>query len=134
VIAGRFLSFGESFSPFCGPPQVEPLYNVVHRLLEVVSRRNGIVMDLDLIFEPFRGRIVVLDVASPFVYIGTLVTWDPLYLHLEDADVHDLRDTKTTREVYVVDAKRLGVNSNRKRAMVRTADVVSVSALEDILS
>lgn len=76
---------------------------------------------------------MVLDVASPYVYIGTLSGWDPLYLHLEDADVHDLRDTKTTREVYLVDAKRLGINSNRKRVMVRTADVVSLSALEEIV-
>lgn len=90
-------------------------------------------MDLDQIYERLRGRIVVLDVASPYVYIGTLTSWDPLYLHIEDADVHDLRDTKTTREVYLVDAKRLGINSNRKRAMVRIADVVSLSALEDIL-
>jgi hypothetical protein len=91
-------------------------------------------MDLDRIYQHLRGQIVVLDVTSPYVYIGTLANWDQLYLHLEDADVHDLRDTKTTREVYLVEAKRLGLNSNRKRTMVRIADVVSLSALDDIIS
>lgn len=91
-------------------------------------------MDFDVIFEELRERIVVLDVASPYVYIGTLAGWDPLYFHLTDADVHDLRDSKTTREVYLVDAQRLGLNSNRKRVLVRIADVVSLSALDDVLA
>lgn len=90
-------------------------------------------MDLDSVYQHLQDRIVVLDVASPYVYIGTLTGWDALYLHLADADVHDLRDTKTTREIYLVDAKRLGLNSNRKRALVRIADVVSLSALDDII-
>lgn len=90
-------------------------------------------MNLDSIYQHLQGQIVVLDVASPYVYIGTLARWDALYLHLDDADVHDLRDTKTTREIYLVEARRLGLNSNRKRTMVRIADVVSMSALDDII-
>jgi len=94
---------------------------------------DGIDMDHEKIYQRLLGQVVVLDVASPYVYIGTLTQSDGLYLHLEDADVHDLRDTKTTREIYLVDAKRLGVNANRKRTMVRIADVVSLSALDDVL-
>jgi hypothetical protein len=90
-------------------------------------------MDLDSIYGPLRGQVVVLDPSSHYVYLGTLVHWDALYLHLEDADVHDLRDTKTTREVYVVEARRLGVSSDRQRVMVRIADIVSVSALQDVI-
>lgn len=90
-------------------------------------------MDLDQVYHHLRGRIVVLDPNSPYIYLGKLIRWDPLYLHLEDADVHDLRDTKTTREAYLVDARRLGVNSNRALVMVRIADVVSISALDDVV-
>lgn len=90
-------------------------------------------MDFDPIFQKLRGQIVVLDPSSPYIYLGTLVAWDALYLHLEDADVHDLRDTKTTREIYLVEARRLGINTNRKQVMVRIADVVSISALEDVV-
>lgn len=91
-------------------------------------------MDLDTIYQHLRGQIVVLDPNSQYIYLGTLIGWDALYLHLEDADVHDLRDTKTTREIYLVDARRLGVSSNRKRVMVRIADVVSISVLDDVVS
>jgi hypothetical protein len=82
-------------------------------------------MSFDQIYQPLQGRVVVLD--------STLISWDALYLHLEEADVHDLRDTKTTREIYLVEARRLGVNSNRRLVMVRIADVVSISALDDVI-
>jgi small nuclear ribonucleoprotein (snRNP)-like protein len=75
-------------------------------------------MDQSSVYQHLQGRNVVLDLASPYVYIGTLVRWDEHYLHLEDADVHDLRDTKTTREIYLVETKRLGINSNRKLVMI----------------
>ena len=79
------------------------------------------------------GREVVLDVASSYVYVGTLVSHDEHYLVLETADVHDLRDTTTSRERYVLDSKRHGIKSNRRRVLVRCAEVVSLSALDDVL-
>jgi hypothetical protein len=79
------------------------------------------------------GRTVVLDLASRYVCIGTLTSSDALYLTLENADMHDLRDTSTTREVYVLDAKRHGINSNRKQVSVRREEVVAFSALDDVM-
>jgi hypothetical protein len=76
---------------------------------------------------------VVLDVAGPYVYLGRLVDGDAKFLALADADVHDLRDTATTREEYVIAARRHGVAPNRKRVFVRTGDVVSLSALKDVI-
>ncbi|MBI3862821.1 MAG: hypothetical protein HY290_13100 [Planctomycetia bacterium] len=79
------------------------------------------------------GRPVVVDTASPYVLIGTLVKRDAAYLELEQADVHDLRDTTKTRENYVVDSKRLGVRVNRDRVLVRVDEIVSLSALDDVV-
>jgi hypothetical protein len=78
-------------------------------------------------------RSVVLDTVSHYVYLGTLIGQDERYVYLEDADVHDLRDTNTTREVYVYESKRYGIKANRKRVMIRNDEVVSISALDDIL-
>ncbi|MGH7127858.1 MAG: hypothetical protein ACREJB_13495 [Planctomycetaceae bacterium] len=83
--------------------------------------------------ETYRGREVVLDSAGPFVYAGTLADFDAHYLVLTDADVHDLRDTTTTREVYVLELKRHGIPANRRRVLVRREDVLSLSALEDVV-
>ena len=80
------------------------------------------------------GREVVLDVSSAYVYLGRLVGGDEKFLTLDEADVHDLRDTATTREEYVLAARRHGLAANRRRVYVRTGEVVSVSALEDVLA
>ncbi|MEX0701831.1 MAG: hypothetical protein WD069_07020 [Planctomycetales bacterium] len=85
------------------------------------------------IFTQYLGREVVLDVASPYVYLGTLAAVDAAALTLEDADVHDLRDTHTSRERYVIEARRHGIRPNRRRAVVHREEVVSLSALEDVL-
>ncbi|TWU06708.1 hypothetical protein CA54_51070 [Symmachiella macrocystis] len=79
------------------------------------------------------GREIVIDVSSSYVYAGTLVEQDHRYLVLESADVHDLRDTATTRELYVLDTRRHGIRANRQRVLVRRAEIVSLSALEDVL-
>ena len=79
------------------------------------------------------GREVVLDMASPFVYVGTLAARDQHYLTLTDADVHDLRDTTTTRDAYVIEARRHGVSQNRRTVHVRLDQLVSISALADVI-
>lgn len=78
------------------------------------------------------GSEVVLDLKSQYVCIGTLVGEDHRYFILKNADVHDLRDSSTTREVYVLDCRRHGLNWNRKRVLVRREEVVSLSLLSDV--
>jgi hypothetical protein len=68
-----------------------------------------------------------------YVYLGTLTEWDEKYLTLEPADVHDLRDTATSRERYILESRRHGLRANRQRVHVRWSEVVSFSALEDVL-
>lgn len=84
-------------------------------------------------FEKLLGQEVVLDVVSQYVYLGTLASCDDKYIVLERADVHDLRDTKTTRELYILDSRRYGIRGNRDRVLVRLQEVVSLSALTDVI-
>lgn len=81
----------------------------------------------------FLGKQVVLDVQSMFVYVGKLSAVDEKTLSLKNADVHDLRDSTTTREVYVRDARVHGIQPNRKAVFVRLDQVVSISLLEDVI-
>ena len=84
-------------------------------------------------FSSLLDRDVVIDVASHYVYVGTLAGEDHHYLILENADVHDLRDTGTTRERYVLESKVHGIRSNRRRVLVRRDEIVSISALADVI-
>ena len=61
------------------------------------------------------GHKVVVDMRSAFVCIGTLKAFDDVWLDLRNADLHDLRDTQTSREVYVAESRFTGVKRNRKR-------------------
>lgn len=80
------------------------------------------------------GQCVVLDLQAPFVIVGTLIGADHRYLHLAEADVHDLRDTATTRDLYVLEVRRHGVNPNRRSVLVTRDQVVSLSALQEVLA
>lgn len=79
------------------------------------------------------GQTIVVDLSSLYVIAGTLIGQDQHYLVLEEADVHDLRDTTTTRELYVHEMGKHGVAANRKRILVSRTEVVSLSALNDII-
>ena len=84
--------------------------------------------------EKFCGKNVVVDVESPFVYLGRLQELHERTLVLADADVHDLRDSTTTREQYVLDAKVHGIQENRKCVWIRMDRVVSISLLDDVVA
>ncbi len=86
------------------------------------------------LLEKLIGREIVVDVVAPYIYLGTLSGSDHRYLTLQEADVHDLRDTTTTRELYVLDSKRHGISANRKQVLVNREQVVSLSALDDVVS
>lgn len=79
------------------------------------------------------GRIVVVDLRSPYVALGTLARFDEHHLMLTDADMHDLRDTPTGRENYVAESKMTGVKRNRKQVYIVAAEVVAVSKLSDVI-
>ncbi|MBA4067062.1 MAG: hypothetical protein C0501_25805 [Isosphaera sp.] len=82
--------------------------------------------------DEFLDAKVVLDLVSPYVCLGKLVRYDDHYLELRNADLHDLRDTETTRELYVADSVATGIKRNRKRVLVRRSEVVAVAKLEDV--
>jgi small nuclear ribonucleoprotein (snRNP)-like protein len=85
------------------------------------------------LFDDLLGREVVLDMVSQYVILGTLTGYDDRYLVLEKADVHDLRDTSTTREIYVLDSHRFGIRSNRSRVLIKIDEIVSLSVLAEVL-
>ncbi|MCG3126858.1 MAG: hypothetical protein CHACPFDD_01713 [Phycisphaerae bacterium] len=83
-------------------------------------------------------RRVVLDTNGSMLYIGTLEAHDAGGYWLADADVHDRRDGHSTKEEYISEAhdlERAGSRRiNRKRVLVERHAVVSISALDDVVS
>ncbi|MCY3018972.1 MAG: hypothetical protein NTW87_08090 [Planctomycetota bacterium] len=76
---------------------------------------------------------VVIDTDSAYVYIGRLKRVGADYLELVDVDVHDNGDSRSTKEHYAHEARRLGARANRKVTLVRLARVVSIAKLDDVI-
>lgn len=85
-------------------------------------------------WQEYLGQEVVLDMSAPYVYIGQLVEERGGYLVLTNADAHDLRDTTTTREKYVLDTREHGIRPNRAEVLVDLRHVVAISRLADVLT
>ena len=79
------------------------------------------------------GSEVLIDTDTGFVIIGKLEVARAGSLSLAEADVHDMRDSSVTKEVYALEAMKYGVRSNRKRVHVRMEHVVCVSLLDDVI-
>lgn len=85
------------------------------------------------LLDDLMGGKVVIDLRSTYVAMGTLIGADEQYLELKNADLHDLRDTDTTRENYIAESKATGIKRNRKRVLVLRSDMVAVSRLDDFV-
>lgn len=84
-------------------------------------------------FEEFVGHEVVVDTKTPIIYIGTLTAADENFLVLEEVDVHDINDTQSTKELYILEARKFGIKKNRSRVHVCFGQVVGISRLDDVI-
>ena len=79
------------------------------------------------------GERVVVDTDTTKLVVGTLEDAGERLLTLTEADIHDMRDSSVTSEVYTLEAHKYGVRANRKRVFVRADRVVCVSRLDDVI-
>jgi hypothetical protein len=83
------------------------------------------------LLERLIGEMVIVDMESPYVCLGRLEQVDERYLILADADLHDMRDSDTTRENYIASSVTTGIKRNRKRVVLVRSKVVAVARLDD---
>lgn len=84
--------------------------------------------------ERLLNESVVLDTATPIVYIGKLLEIAEHSFVLEEADMHDCRDGHANKEVYLAEAHQEGIAINRRQVIVMRSVVISVSRLADIMT
>ena len=76
---------------------------------------------------------VVVDLRAEYVCLGTLKRYDEHFLELRNADLHDLRDTQTSRENYIVAAVMSGIKRNRRKVLVWRQEIIAISKLDDVV-
>ena len=90
-------------------------------------------MSEELELEGFLQVEIVLDTRGELIYLGKLTKVSEHFYELADADVHDVVAGRTSKEIYIMDAKKHGVKKNRAHVLVRKREIVSISRLADIL-
>jgi hypothetical protein len=75
---------------------------------------------------------IVLDTNSSWTYIGTLEEVTDHCAILSEVDVHDNKDTPSSKEMYIWQSSTSGIKANRNRAFINLDFAVSFSLLEDI--
>jgi small nuclear ribonucleoprotein (snRNP)-like protein len=83
--------------------------------------------------ETYMDQNVVLDTRGELLYLGKLAQIFDNFYELVDADVHDVISGRTSKELYIMDARKHGIKKNRAKVLVRKVDVVSISLLSDVL-
>ena len=83
--------------------------------------------------DEFLGRKIVVDFGSEYVCLGTLKGFDEHFLDLRNADLHDLRDTDSTRENYVASSVATGIKRNRKRVLLSRRDAIAIAAMDEVV-
>ena len=84
-------------------------------------------------WEGLVGQDVVIDTDSSFIYIGRIEGVDDHFVAMSTVDVHDMRDSRVTKEIYVMEATKYGVRANRKLTYVARDRILSVSRIEDVV-
>jgi small nuclear ribonucleoprotein (snRNP)-like protein len=87
----------------------------------------------DAFLDGLIGQNVVIDMRSEYVVLGMLTGYNEFFLELKNADLHDLRDTDTTRENYVAASAMTGVKRNRRKVYVARQEMVAIGGLEDVV-
>jgi small nuclear ribonucleoprotein (snRNP)-like protein len=88
---------------------------------------------VSMMLEELIGETVVVDLRSTFVCLGKLQKVDDRYLELHDADLHDLRDTRSTRENYIAASCATGIKRNRRKVLLQLEEMVAISRLNDVV-
>lgn len=81
----------------------------------------------------FLKQEIVLDTRSSWVYAGVLEEVTDCCAVLSGVDVHDNKDTPTTKELYILQSRTTGIKSNRQSVYINLDYVVSFSRLEDVI-
>jgi small nuclear ribonucleoprotein (snRNP)-like protein len=84
-------------------------------------------------WQSFKGEKVIIDTNSSYIYMGTLKSSDDSFVTLSDVDVHDNRESASTKEQYINQTRKNGIHKNRNEVIIRKEQVISFSRMDDVI-
>ncbi len=80
----------------------------------------------------FKDQIVCVDLKDGFVIYGTLSGYDAGSVSFINADFHDPREANSSKEVYALETKSIGVRVNRKRCRIDRNNLISICLITEL--
>ena len=77
-------------------------------------------------------QVVVCDLKDGFMVFGTLVEVGTDHLSLTDCDLHDQREANSTKDVYAIETRSIGIRANRTRCSIPRRMLVAISRLDEV--
>ncbi len=81
----------------------------------------------------FIDREVVIDLCNNYLIYGTLRSVEGGFMNLENVDVHDQNEANSTKDVYSMEAKSIGIRPNRLKCSIPCSQMLALSALDDVI-
>ena len=81
---------------------------------------------------PYVGKAVVADIDEFFMVLGIVHAVSADCIVFTDADLHDHREANSTKEVYAIESKKIGVRVNRTQVAIPRHRLVAISLLEHL--
>jgi len=85
-------------------------------------------------YSKFLSKQIVVDVSGNFIYLGTLSKVQESWIELENVDIHDMLDSSSNKEAYIISAKITGIRANRRNISIDKDKIISISLFSDIIS
>ena len=80
----------------------------------------------------FIGQELVIELVEGFTVFGTLAALGPAHIELRDADLHSQQEANSSRDVYALETKQIGIRPNRTRLFLPRERIIALARLEDI--
>lgn len=78
------------------------------------------------------GKVVVADLDEFYMILGTVHAVATDCVVFTDADLHDHREANSTKEVYAIETKKIGIRVNRTQVAIPRHRLVAISLLEHL--
>lgn len=82
--------------------------------------------------EKYYGHVLAVDLCDGSVLYGTIKSATHDAIFFMDADLHDMRESNSSKEVYGLETQDIGVRINRKECTIPLDKIISVCLLTDL--
>jgi len=84
--------------------------------------------------QQFLNEVVAAEIGEGFTIFGKLSAISEAHLEFVEADLHAQLEANSSRDIYAMETRDLGIRSNRSHLAIPRFQLVAISRLSDVTS